>query len=278
MSQSHHLRDEIGSGQGTHSDCMRSLLSVIDSRIVPQLLRDSAHAGTEPGSDATPFSADADQIAEFARLCYEEDERVGRDYLDRLRQQHHAVADVLLHLVAPAARWLGSRWDQDQIGFSEVTLGLLRMQNITRDFAAMDRHPQREAPDRFRALVASAPGSQHLLGLTMVSELFAADGWEVRVEVASTVPGSYQITFGGALLGINLAPLVAQLSTTQTQPSGSFKLGFAGQTTRNISYTADGASLAAALDEAAPQGVDGDFENVGGLVLCLAGLWLVNRR
>ena len=79
MSQSHHLRDEIGSGQGTHSDCMRSLLSVIDSRIVPQLLRDSAHAGTEPGSEATPFSADADQIAEFARLCYEADERVGRD-------------------------------------------------------------------------------------------------------------------------------------------------------------------------------------------------------
>lgn len=242
MSQSHHLRDEIGSGQGTHSDCMRSLLSVIDSRIVPQLLRDSAHAGTEPGSDATPFSADADQIAEFARLCYEADERVGRDYLDRLRQQHHAVADVLLHLVAPAARWLGSRWDQDQIGFSEVTLGLLRMQNITRDFAAMDRHPQREAPDRFRALVASAPGSQHLLGLTMVSELFAADGWEVRVEVASTEDALFAAVQGSRydVLGLSvglgeqlpsLADLVARLRARSLNPGMAVLLGGVALTT-----------------------------------------------
>lgn len=185
MSQSHPLRDEIGSGSGPQAECKKSLLSVIDARIVPQLMRNSAHAGTGPTPGAA-FAPDADQIAEFARLCFQEDEQVGRGYLDRLLQQQHSVPAVLLNLVAPAARWLGEQWDQDQIGFSEVTLGLLRMQNITHDFAADERHPQRDAPDRFRALVASAPGSQHLLGLTMVSELFAADGWEVRVEMAST--------------------------------------------------------------------------------------------
>lgn len=186
MSQNQPLREEVGAGAGPQAECKRSLLSVIDSRIVPQLMRDSAHAGTGPGPGERHFTPDPHQIAEFARLCYQENERVGRQYLDRLLEQEYAVSEVMLNLVAPAARWLGEQWDQDRIGFSEVTLGLLRMQNVTHDFAASDRHPQRHAPDRFRMLVASAPGSQHLLGLTMVSELFAADGWEVRVEVAST--------------------------------------------------------------------------------------------
>jgi methanogenic corrinoid protein MtbC1 len=35
-------------------------------------------------------------------------------------------------------------------------------------------------------MVAAAPGSQHLLGLTMVSEFFVNDGWDVHVEVATT--------------------------------------------------------------------------------------------
>lgn len=260
MSQSHPLRDEIGSGSGPNAECKRSLLSVIDSRIVPQLMRDSAHAGT--GSAAsTPFAPDAQQIAEFARLCFQAGEQEGRSYLDRLLQQQHSVSAVLLNLVAPAARWLGEQWDQDQIGFSEVTLGLLRMQNITHDFAAIDRHPQRDAPDRFRALVATAPGSQHLLGLTMVSELFAADGWEVRVEMASTeaalsaaVQASrYDVL--GLSVGLSeqlpgLSDLVARLRRQSLNPDIAVLLGGVALSTPEAAASTHGAD-AVCLDPVA---------------------------
>jgi methanogenic corrinoid protein MtbC1 len=35
-------------------------------------------------------------------------------------------------------------------------------------------------------MLASAPGSQHVLGLAMVSEFFRKDGWQVVVEIANT--------------------------------------------------------------------------------------------
>ncbi|MEI7537404.1 MAG: hypothetical protein WCJ76_09335, partial [Comamonadaceae bacterium] len=62
------------------------------------------------------------------------------------------------------------------------------------------------------------------------------------VEVTSPAKGEYLITFTGALSGTNLSNLV--VGTTQSAPSGSFTLSFGGQTTNNISYSGDGATLA----------------------------------
>jgi hypothetical protein len=62
--------------------------------------------------------------------------------------------------------------------------------------------------------------------------------------VASSVKGTYVITFEGALQGQNLAPVTVTLADAQSGPAGSFTLTLGGQTTRNISYTADGAALA----------------------------------
>ena len=261
MSQSHPLREEVGAGAGPQAECKRSLLSVIDSRIVPQLMRDSAHTGTGPGPEGLHFSPDPSQIAEFARLCFQENERAGRQYLDRLLELDYALSEVLLNLVGPAARWLGDQWDQDQIGFSEVTLGLVRMQNVTHDFAASDRHPQRHAPDRFRMLVASAPGSQHLLGLTMVSELFAADGWEVRVEVASTEAALFAAVQSGwfDVLGLSvglaeqlpgLADLVARLRSHARNPGIGVLLGGVALTPADAAASGYGAD-AVCLDPVA---------------------------
>jgi hypothetical protein len=66
------------------------------------------------------------------------------------------------------------------------------------------------------------------------------------VEVAGTQSSGFTVTFGGALLGQNLSPLKVTLSDAQVAPGGSFTLTLSGQTTRNISYSSDGAALAAA--------------------------------
>jgi len=74
--------------------------------------------------------------------------------------------------------------------------------------------------------------------------LNAALGSAGTVEVSGSASGSYTVTFGGALLGQDLAPLQVTLKDDQVKPGGSFTLTLAGQTTRNISYSSDGATLA----------------------------------
>ncbi len=75
--------------------------------------------------------------------------------------------------------------------------------------------------------------------------LNAVLGKDGSVEVSSSQAGNYVVTFGGALLGKNLNPLTVALSDSQAAPSGSFTLSLGDQTSRNISYSADGVALAA---------------------------------
>ena len=56
---------------------------------------------------------------------------------------------------------------------------------------AMDAQPltctsETDLDDVRRIMLASAPGSQHILGLAMVSEFFRAEGWQVVVEISTT--------------------------------------------------------------------------------------------
>jgi MerR family transcriptional regulator, light-induced transcriptional regulator len=119
--------------------------------------------------------------------------------VDRLLHDRRGVPEMLLQLLAPAARHLGQLWDQDRLSFSQVTLGLLRMQNMTHHYSSLSRRAFHRAGPKFRAMVAAAPGSQHLLGLPMVSEFFVNDG-NLRGRVRCQ-KGSVIIAAGGYFEG-----------------------------------------------------------------------------
>ncbi|MFO0125040.1 MAG: hypothetical protein ACK52R_02535, partial [Betaproteobacteria bacterium] len=80
---------------------------------------------------------------------------------------------------------------------------------------------------------------------TVAYALNAALGSAGRVEATSAGANTYLVTFGGALAGVNLADLQVTFDTASSAPGGSFTLSYGGQTTRNISYSSDAATLAA---------------------------------
>jgi methanogenic corrinoid protein MtbC1 len=84
---------------------------------------------------------------------------------------------VYLDLIAPAARRLGALWDDDQLDFLQVTLGLCRLQQIVQGLGPAGSIDAPSAPAA-RALLASLPGDHHTLGVRLVSDLFRRRGWE----------------------------------------------------------------------------------------------------
>lgn len=186
MSHVQQMREAVRDDEGPGSDCKRSLLRLLDSKIIPELC--SVHDEQPQLRSATRSSVLAPtqvSIASFALLCCAADETHSMDFVGSMLQQGYTLADVLENLVAPAARFLGEEWDRDQIDFSTVAHGLVRMQNITHHFVPQQRQPGIAAEDKFRILLAALPGTGHLLGLTMVQELFASDGWNAKLELAS---------------------------------------------------------------------------------------------
>jgi methylmalonyl-CoA mutase cobalamin-binding domain/chain len=75
-------------------------------------------------------------------------------------------------------------WEQDLCDFTEVTCGLVRMHEITHRLGFEYQNGPQLGGDVQRIMLASAPGSQHFLGMTIVSDFFRKAGWDVVIEIS----------------------------------------------------------------------------------------------
>lgn len=89
-----------------------------------------------------------------------------------------ALETVYLDLLAPTARRLGEMWQTDECSFTDVTLGLCRLQRVMRVLAHGLSDSVPRAPNG-RVVLAAVPGEQHCFGILMLEEMFRRDGWEV---------------------------------------------------------------------------------------------------
>jgi methanogenic corrinoid protein MtbC1 len=168
---------------------LAGLARLIESEIVPRLML--AYRAPEPKGaaieDLSRVTPAAHDVADFTRLLVEQDSTTLTAYLDSLRARGMARETILLQLLAPAARRLGTLWEEDMSDFTEVTIGLGRLQQLLWHLAAPSEDGGVHADPRRRALLAVAPGEQHTLGLFMVRDFFRRAGWAVPGGTPGTV-------------------------------------------------------------------------------------------
>lgn len=192
MSSDDGSSDPSGSSRYSESNdnkdaCQASLMQILESQIIPSLL--AANEFTEPfySTDGARTALPTEsEILNFAELCTGLDEEAPNLFVQGLMTEGLNSEAIFLHLLAPAARHLGYLWDEDLCDFSKVTIGLLRMQKITLRLGSDFQEKRKSALEGMRALFAPVPGSQHTLGVLMVSEFFRREGWQVWMELGSS--------------------------------------------------------------------------------------------
>lgn len=159
------------------------LNSLISEQIIPRLLM--SHSRGAPRACALgSLSVDPVEAARFAPLPLqlEADELLA--VVESFIGRGVSVDSLFVDLLAPAARELGRRWEEDECDFLDVTMGLWRLQEVMREITM--RYPPPHAAGRSgrSALFAPMPGEDHSLGALMVEEVFARAGWctEVLIE------------------------------------------------------------------------------------------------
>lgn len=168
-------------GQGTgDDDCRRSMRGVLEDQIIPRLL--VAHR--DGAVNARPSGRLAAHVSPFASACAAGDRAAADRLIARLRAEGHGADSVMVDLVGPAALLLGREWEDDRRSFVDVTLGLVLMHEIIHTMGYEYRDGPKQAGQVRRVMLASAPGSQHVLGLSIVSEFFRKAGWQVVLEVS----------------------------------------------------------------------------------------------
>lgn len=141
-------------------------------------------------SDATFTSSDlrraevidSSEVIAFAELSVKADSEAVADFVQALIAEGVSEEKIFTDLMAPAARHLGVLWEEDLCTFSDVAIGLMRMQQLTMRLGADFQQIRKTGNVGPRALFAPLPGSQHTLGILMVSDIFRREGWQVWME------------------------------------------------------------------------------------------------
>ncbi len=172
----------------------RRILSLVESEIIPRLMDAHPRRGRARSGAACISAADVDA---FAR-CLLDPSRVPAEMLLEAHCERGVPPDTIyLHLFTPAARLLGDLWLVDHCSFSQVTLGLWRIHGLMHEmspaFHASATEPRSRSRSERRILLASLPGQQHTLGLSVLSEFFRRDGWTALC-IPSPEPGLTQST------------------------------------------------------------------------------------
>jgi methanogenic corrinoid protein MtbC1 len=173
--------------KNSKDSCQASLMEILESQIIPNLLKVNESASPFFSTDRVRTNLPTqEEIARFAQLCIESDADAPDTFVQSLMAEGLASDAIFLHLLAPAARHLGYLWEDDICDFTQVTIGLVRMQQMTLRLGSEFQQQRKVAMDGMRALFAPVPGSQHTFGVLMVSEFFRREGWQVWMELGSS--------------------------------------------------------------------------------------------
>lgn len=160
------------------------LSHIIEREIIPRLML--LHGGLRPWEEPQPLCmlVTAAHVETLTRLAVEREAEPSRDFVRRLQADGVRPEDIFLQLLSPAAELMGRLWLDDVYSFSEVTLGLWRLQQILHEQSerCKRQHPQGEG---HRVLIAPHPGSQHTFGASMLAEFFIHEGWQARLELGA---------------------------------------------------------------------------------------------
>lgn len=89
------------------------------------------------------------------------------------------VGDALVqHLLEPTARQLGDTWLADDCSELDLTIGLSMLQ-LAGHAVHSRPNPDSIRKSRYSILLATAPGETHLLGSTLLGDMFVDAGWDV---------------------------------------------------------------------------------------------------
>lgn len=157
------------------------LSRLVELEIIPRLMLMHRAQPLRPRLAAPAVQISADQVQALAEVAVHDSPDAVQATVQRLVDAGATHEQIFLDLLAPCARHMGDLWEEDVYSFSQVTIGLWRLQRVLHEFAAPST-PARAEMEGQRILMAAVPGSQHTFGVTMAAEFFSRAGWDVVCE------------------------------------------------------------------------------------------------
>lgn len=159
-------------------DEVKLLFNTVENEIIPRLMLLHREEGSREhrGGARTITPEDVMALTDHVVASYE----AAAEFVETLLDAGTALETVYLQLMSGVARRLGDLWNADEVEFTDVTIGLSRLQRLLHSLSEHGLPIRQPAAAIGQALFVAVPGEQHTFGLNMVSEFFRASGWDVH--------------------------------------------------------------------------------------------------
>lgn len=160
-----------------------ALQRTIETELVPRLLMVHRTGSVRPSGNPAIARKVADhELTAFLDCVIGTDDAAAPTFVRQLIDQGVSVEGIYLDLLAPTARELGIRWEDDECSFVDVTVALGRLQRVLRDLSQLFQSDSTTLPEsEGHVLLTCLPGEQHTLGLILVAEFLMRDGFRVLI-------------------------------------------------------------------------------------------------
>ncbi len=153
------------------------LTRTVELDVIPQLLKAYARPASAIVPAPAPLLVTTVHVTDLVGLVLARGEPAAVAFVEAMHDGGAAAESLYLDLLAPAARRLGEMWDNDLCDFTEVTIGLWRLQNAMRELSPSFLCSPEIRSNGPRVLLVPLPGEAHSFGLSMVYEFFRRAGW-----------------------------------------------------------------------------------------------------
>lgn len=170
------------------------LTRTLEIDIIPRLVDVHRVMPAARGADGSSRPAPTMQdVEDFVQLILARESVPAQAFVDVMGQRGMSVETMYLDLLAPAAQHLSYLWSQDLCDFTQVTLGLARMQSLLHELSPGLATEREQRSNARRVLLMPVDGEQQTFGLSMVAEFFHHAGWEVDCGNDATLVGAVQV-------------------------------------------------------------------------------------
>ena len=173
--------------KSTDVKIMELLAQMVEGDIIPRLMLAHKTHREQNNSQATSKELGQNAIVDLAHILLTHEVDDVESILHAYLNSGMRLDEVYVDLMAPAARHLGAMWEDDTATFSDVTIGLGRMQTLLNRLSDTYRNEEDVRADLASGLFVTPAGEMHSFGIRMVDELFKRAGWRTLCEPNSRI-------------------------------------------------------------------------------------------
>ncbi|WP_169052268.1 B12-binding domain-containing protein [Tabrizicola sp. YIM 78059] len=168
------MRDSQHGGQGDRSG---DGLSALARTVVARLVSREADGAKSP---------DPAMVAALARAVASPDFSLFEALRPELRRARIGETELVDSYFPAVARHLGCEWSEDRAAFTDVSMGLARMQSILRQVGRDWASNATAGPDSATVLMVLPEGEQHSFGIMLLTGQLRRKGISVQLQIGAS--------------------------------------------------------------------------------------------